>query len=100
MTDEVNQLPVVGVVMTGWITPRRHAGQTYAVLDDRKRFPIGEILRPGPAHVGRLRVKIATDLCLSAPIVAMTGRAVIGPARACFRENIARQRNRISRPTH
>src|SRR2546426_193549 len=54
MTDEVNELPVVSVVMPSGIAPRRHSGEANAVLDDGEQLTVAQILRALTAHVRRL----------------------------------------------
>src|ERR1700681_3784127 len=100
MADEMDELPVVLVLVACGIAPRRHPGETDAVPDDGEQLAIGEVLRASLAHVGRLWVQIAADLRLPAAVVGVTCGAVIGPMRASFRQSLVRERNRISALAH
>src|SRR4029077_15896780 len=51
MADEVDQLPVVLVIVARGIAPRRHPGETNAVPDDGEQLSICQILRASLSHV-------------------------------------------------
>src|SRR5437762_13662442 len=88
MTDEVHELPVVGIAAA----PSRHAGEAHAVANDREKLAVAELLRLRQRHVGRMRIKVFADLGVAAAIVAVTLRAVIAEMLARLGENVGRER--------
>src|SRR5688572_18224897 len=59
-------------------SPRGHTREPDAVFDDVKERPVAQILRRTRTHVGRRRKHAFSHRRVSAAVVGMAGRAVIG----------------------
>src|SRR5262249_4705411 len=81
LSDEMDELPRLHVVVAS-VAPRRHPRQSDAVLDDPVDLAVGEALRIGQPHVGSARVEVAPDFSLSAAVVGVAARAMVGKMRA------------------
>jgi hypothetical protein len=69
-----------------WISPGRHARQPDPIPDDVVDFAIAQVLRGGPAEIGRLRIKILPNRRFSVSIVAMAVRAALSETLSSFRQ--------------
>src|SRR5215475_9331104 len=66
MPDEVDEAPGRVLEFRGAVAPRRHPGESYALLDDMEKLAVGQVLRHPGAHVRRLGKKGAPDVRLPA----------------------------------
>ena len=81
VADKMDQLPTILIFLRRVVSPRRHAGQAYAIVNDVEQLPIGERLCVSLAHVGRLGIQMLPDLGLPAAVIAVAGGAMIGKVR-------------------
>src|SRR5262245_34714970 len=81
MPDEQDQLPVLFI----FTVPPRHAGKANTVFDDVEDLTVRQILSRPLAHVRGGRVETGIDLGVSAPVVGMANRTVIGEVIPRFR---------------
>src|ERR1700687_4770958 len=95
MSDEVHQLPGVLIVLVTLFTPRWHARQADAVLDDVVQLAVSQTLGIRLAHIGRLRIQVLADRRAPAAVVRMTDGAVIREMPTGVVEHVCTRRNRV-----
>ena len=74
VAHEEDESPVV----VGVVVRSRHARQADAISDDAVGLTIGEALRLRLAKIGRFRVEVPTSFRVSASVIGMAERAMIG----------------------
>src|SRR5688572_2961379 len=90
MPDEVDEMPRLFGFLGLSGSPRWHAGQAHAVLDDVEQLAIGERLRGRLAHIRWSWIQAETDLGLAAAVVGMARGAMIGIMRHTCGDDLRR----------
>src|SRR5438270_8115926 len=95
MPNKPNQFPTV--LFLAQRVPPRHAAQPNAVLDDEEDFSITELLCALFPHVGGPWIHVRSHFGITAPIVRMTDRAMVGPVHSAGSDHVWRIRHRIAK---
>src|SRR5580704_16798409 len=67
--------------------PRRHPCQADAILNDEEQFAVRQLLRFGTTHVRGRRIRAPSHQRLAAPVIRMTGGAMVRPVRTGLGQN-------------
>src|SRR5262249_551732 len=84
--DEVHELPAV-CTLRFCPAECRHSRKPNAILDDVIQFAVAQLLRCGQSHVRWFRIEALADRRVTASIVSMAERAMIGEMLHRFRED-------------
>src|SRR3984957_12419041 len=92
---EKNEPPTVVALYLVWITPRRHAGQLYAIFNDVMDFAVGKSLGRCGAQIGHARVKRLSHRRQPASVVPVAGLATCEESVAASLQRFWRRFERI-----
>src|SRR5438270_991168 len=93
MPNKPNQFPTV--LFLARRVPARHAAQPNPILNDEEDFSITELLCALFPHVGGPWIHVRSHFGITAPIVRMTDRAMVGPVHSAGSNHVRRIRHRI-----
>src|SRR5260370_1372705 len=75
--------------------PRRHAAESYAVVNDEVELAVGKRLRGFLPHIRRLRIQVVSHFGVAATIIAVTNSAVVGKVMTRFDHQLRSKRHGI-----